>query len=169
MPAVTLREIAYHSADYQQSLDLRYIVLRQPLHLTFTAADLANDAADIHLAAFSTPTAEPTGTASSTTTATAAPLLATLILQPLQPRDTRDPPAIKMRQVAVAPHVQGQGIGRKLVSWSEEVARQRGYGLMLLHARKPAVAFYARLGYRCVGGEFAEVGIPHQKMEKVLS
>ena len=160
MSPLSLREVAYDSPDYHQCVALRYLLLRQPLDLTFTPADLADDKTDIHLAAYAT----------STTSTTSTPqLVATLILHPVPQFDAHsDKPAIKMRQVAVAAACQGTGIGRKLVTWSEQVARERGYGVMVLHARTPAVGFYTTLGYRCVGNEFMEVSIPHQKMEKVL-
>ena len=159
MASLSLREIVYDSPDYHQSVALRQLILRQPLNLTFTPADLAHDSTDIHLAAFTTPADN------------ATELVATLVLQPLTAHsaDTQQArPAIKMRQVAVAEHTQGRGIGRKLVGWSEEVARERGFDRMVLHARKPAVGFYTALGYQCVGDEFIEVGIPHQRMEKAL-
>ncbi len=35
-----------------------------------------------------------------------------------------------------------------------------------LHARKNAVPFYLALGYKIIGEEFEEVGLPHFEMEK---
>ncbi len=37
-----------------------------------------------------------------------------------------------------------------------------------MHARKTAVGFYEKLGYFSTGGEFEEVTIPHNIMEKKL-
>ena len=37
-----------------------------------------------------------------------------------------------------------------------------------LHARGTAVGFYLKCGYRTVGAEFLEQGIPHIRMEKEL-
>ena len=165
MSDLSLREIAYDSPEYHDSVGLRSRILRQPLGLTFTPADLADDEADIHLAAFSTAHAHTTATA-------ATQLVAVLILHPSRPTQSSDTASgesvVKMRQVAVAERSRGAGVGRRLVEWSEQVARLRGYRLMRLHAREPAVGFYVALGYRCVGDEFTEVGIPHQRMEKVL-
>jgi ribosomal protein S18 acetylase RimI-like enzyme len=73
-----------------------------------------------------------------------------------------------MRQVAVAPGMQGQGIGRKLVEYAEEFARDGGFDLMLLHARETAVPFYEKLGYRRLGQRFEEVTLPHWAMVKEL-
>ena len=75
---------------------------------------------------------------------------------------------IKMRQVAVDPSFQNQGLGKKLVAWSEQYAFEKGYRHMVLHARDSAVDFYLKLGYTLVGPGFIEVGIPHHRMEKSL-
>jgi predicted GNAT family N-acyltransferase len=37
-----------------------------------------------------------------------------------------------------------------------------------MHARKTAVGFYEKLGYKRIGNEFLEVTIPHYAMEKAL-
>ncbi|MEJ7682070.1 MAG: GNAT family N-acetyltransferase [Segetibacter sp.] len=37
-----------------------------------------------------------------------------------------------------------------------------------MHARKSAVGFYEKLGYKIVGDEFLELNIPHYIMEKQL-
>ena len=74
--------------------------------------------------------------------------------------------AAKMRQVAVAPNLQGKGLGRELVAAFEELSRERGLTEVILHARQPAVPFYEKLGYELVGEPFEEVGILHRKMRK---
>jgi predicted GNAT family N-acyltransferase len=55
-----------------------------------------------------------------------------------------------------------------MVAFSEEVSKKMGYSKMILHARKVVVLFYQKQGYRTLGEEFLEVGIPHFKMEKDL-
>jgi ribosomal protein S18 acetylase RimI-like enzyme len=75
---------------------------------------------------------------------------------------------VKMRQVAVDPQAQGQGVGRALVEASEALARRLDYRRMVLHARETAVPFYERLGYDRVGERFEEVTLPHFKMVKAL-
>jgi predicted GNAT family N-acyltransferase len=125
---------------------LRYEVLRRPLGLEFTPEQLAEEFDQIHLAAYNL-----TGH-----------LLAYLNLTPI------DINTVKMRQVAVAPALQGKGIGSALVAWSEYVAQNIPCQKMILHARQEAVPFYERLGYTVVGEPFEEVSIPHFKMEKTL-
>jgi len=106
---------------------------------------LAGESDDIHLGAFDD-----------------GRLVATLTL-------TRQGDAAKMRQVAVAPERHREGLGRKLVEFSEQVARGEGFSRMVLHARDTAVPFYSALGYATIGDPFVEVTIPHLSMEKRLA
>jgi N-acetylglutamate synthase-like GNAT family acetyltransferase len=76
---------------------------------------------------------------------------------------------VRMRQVAVKPRLQGQGIGRALVEYAEQSARERGFSVMMLHARDTAIPFYEKLGYERVGEPFMEVTILHCEMQKKLS
>ena len=51
-----------------------------------------------------------------------------------------------MRQLAVRPDSQGEGIGRTLVRYSESFARDRGYQEIFLHARQtPSFVFLREL------------------------
>ena len=75
---------------------------------------------------------------------------------------------IKMRQVAVATNCQYSGIGKLLVFFSEQYAKNNGFYLIELHACDTAKDFYLKLNYKVEGNEFMEVGIPHYKMKKVL-
>jgi predicted GNAT family N-acyltransferase len=54
------------------------------------------------------------------------------------------------------------------MNFAENVARDRGYKVLHMHARKSAVGFYKKLGYEVVGDEFEEVTIPHYEMQKNL-
>lgn len=142
---LTLRWIEHLSPAYAMAVALRRDVLRKPLGLDFTEAQLASEAASLHLTAWEEDV-----------------LLGTLLLTPL------DGQSIQMRQVAVDDRRQGLGIGRAMVLESETEALRRGFRRMMLHARDTAVGFYANLGYRPVGAAFMEVGIRHQEMEKRL-
>ncbi|MBS1595693.1 MAG: GNAT family N-acetyltransferase [Bacteroidetes bacterium] len=137
----------YSQSDtaYLLALLLRYRILRIPLGLTFSAADLARDRADVHIGAFS-----------------GEEILATLTLT------DSGHGAVQMRQVAVDDAVQGRGIGKALALYAEEYARKKGFTLIHCHARAVAVPFYKALGYETIGDEFVEVGIPHYHMQKRL-
>jgi len=54
------------------------------------------------------------------------------------------------------------------MQFAENIARDRGFQKITMHARKTAVGFYEKLGYRVCGQEFEEVTIPHYVMEKLL-
>ena len=121
-------------------------MLRWPLGLEFTDAELVAETDDLHITVMDGKLA-----------------LACLMLTPLANGQ------IKMRQVAVDPALQGTGIGRQMVEFSETEAARLGYQEMVLHARDTAVGFYLRLGYESVGDPFKEVGIPHRYMRKSLT
>lgn len=143
---IQIVKIEFGTPEYDEAVHLRYEVLRKPLGLVFTPEQLAAEYSDHHLAAF---------------TADGA-LVGYLNLTPV------DEQTVKMRQVAVAPSLQGQGIGHALVEASETLARRLGFHRIVLHARETAVPFYLRAGYTIAGEQFEEVTIPHFKMEKEL-
>ena len=76
---------------------------------------------------------------------------------------------VRMRQVAVRPDRQRQGIGRALVGFAEQSARARGYREIVAHVREPVISFYASLGYELTGSVFIEVTLPHVHMRKCTS
>jgi predicted GNAT family N-acyltransferase len=79
-----------------------------------------------------------------------------------------DNKCLRLRQMAVQNNLQGKGIGASMMSFAELVARDKGYKKLVMHARKTAVGFYEKLGYKVSGDEFTEVTIPHYIMEKKL-
>ena len=139
-----IRIIQYGSAEYQQELDLRNDVLRKPLAMNLFDEDLSVDALDIHIGCFQNEN-----------------LIGVLILSPKAGY-------VKMRQVAVTPKAQGKQIGRKLVQFSEQIAKNKGFTRIDLNARETAVDFYLKNGYLILGERFLEVNIPHFKMFKAL-
>ena len=54
------------------------------------------------------------------------------------------------------------------MSFAENLARDRGYRTITMHARDNALGFYEKMGYRKVGKPFEEITIPHYIMEKKL-
>ncbi len=75
---------------------------------------------------------------------------------------------VQLRQMAVKPGLQGKGIGRVLMQFAENIARDRGNKKITMHARQTAVGFYEKQGYNVVGEQFEELTIPHYIMEKDL-
>ena len=79
-----------------------------------------------------------------------------------------EPGIVRLRQMAVINDLQGKGIGRALMQFAENLARDRGYKKITMHARKNAIGFYEKMGYKKSGAEFEEITIPHFVMEKEL-
>ena len=139
-------EIEFGSPQFDESYQLRYLLLRKPLDMQFKLRDIQQEYKEFHLGIFSL----------------VDELLGTLTLRPLNEK------ALKMRQLAISEQYQGQQLGKKLVKFAEEWALNKGYEMIELSARMPVVEFYEKLGYQKVGDEHEEIGIPHQKMEKVI-
>ena len=142
---MALKIIDHGSREYRQMIDLRYEILRKPLGLSFTEEELDREKNDILIGAFDEER-----------------LLACCLLTRI------DPVTCKLRQMAVHNSQQGKGIGATMMNFAENVARDRGYKVMAMHARKTATGFYEKLGYRVEGDEFMEVTIPHYLMKKKL-
>ena len=75
---------------------------------------------------------------------------------------------IRLRQMAVADNLQGKGVGRALMIFAENIARDMGYFVLMMHARATAQGFYEKLGYVRKNDVFTELMIPHYIMEKTL-
>ena len=125
---------------------LRHDVLRAPLGLSFSAADLAAEAGQIHLALWQD-----------------SVLAGTLLLIAPDPDG-----GATLRQMAIRPGLEGRGFGRLLVARGEQELVESGIRDVRLSARLSAVGFYARLGYVADGGLFIEKTLPHRLMRKTL-
>lgn len=137
-------QIEFATPEYDEAVALRYEVLRKPLGLEYTPEQLAAEWNNLHIAAYNE----------------SGKMVGYLNLTPVDEQE------VKMRQVAVAPHQQGKGIGAAMVAYSELLARDHGFKEITLHARQNAVPFYLKLGYEQIGDAFEEVTIPHFKMRK---
>lgn len=142
---MALKIIDHGSKEYQKMVDLRFDILRKPLGLTFSPDELDREKEDILIGAFDD-----------------EKILACCLITRV------DPVTCKLRQMAVQNSQQGKGIGFTMMTFAENVARDRGFKTMMMHARKTAVGFYEKLGYRTSGNEFMEVTIPHFVMKKNL-
>ena len=145
MSNIIIKEINAHAPEYQQVWQLREDVLRKPLDLSLKDEDLSADFEDLILIAVENNT-----------------VVGCVMLHPL--RDG----IIKLRQMAVAEHLQQKGICRLLVQAAEVTSKKQGYKKIELHARELAIGFYEKLGYAITSTLFMEVNIPHKKMEKGL-
>jgi ribosomal protein S18 acetylase RimI-like enzyme len=139
-------EIMHGSPEYWATVNLRSSILRKPIGLEYKPGELEDEKNARHIVCYR-----------------GDRLVGCLMLS------LREHGDIQMRQVAVVPELQRQGIGKALVEHSEALARNAGYRRMILHARETALAFYENLGYARIGNQFEEVTLPHWAMEKRLT
>jgi GNAT superfamily N-acetyltransferase len=144
--------IAHRSRAYEQAVRLREAVLRRPLGLVFTAAELDDEAGSHHIVALEDDDDDEDGAC-----------VGCLVLGPI------DADVVRMRQVAVRPDRQRQGIGRALIEFAEQYARAHGHREVVAHVREPVIPFYASLGYELTGSRFIEVTLPHFPMRKIIA
>lgn len=146
-----IRLIEYGSCDYQEMVKLRDEILRKPLGLHFTEAYLQQEINDVLVGCFEI-----------TESGEEQSLIGCCVLSPI------DDELIQLRQMAVQESSQRSGIGREIMAFAEKEAVKNGFTTLMMHARKTAIPFYERLGYKIEGDEFLEVSIPHFEMRKSL-
>ncbi|MCU1484957.1 MAG: GCN5-related N-acetyltransferase [Actinomycetia bacterium] len=72
----------------------------------------------------------------------------------------------QLRGMAVAPEVQGRGIGRQLLEVGYERLRSLGATVAWANGRDTALGFYERLGWRVVGDGFVMgSGVAHHRIQ----
>jgi N-acetylglutamate synthase-like GNAT family acetyltransferase len=142
---MAIKIIDYGSLEYNQMVDLRRHILRKPLGIDFAPGELEREKDDILIGCFEDDKLE--GCCLLTET---------------------DHKTVRLRQMAVTNGLQGKGIGRVLMNFAENIARDRGYRTIKMHSRKTSIGFFEKLGYHVAGNEFQEITIPHFVMEKDL-
>jgi predicted GNAT family N-acyltransferase len=142
---MALKIIDHSTPEYHQMVELRYQILRKPLGLIFSVDDLEQEKKDILMGCFDDEKLE-----------------GCCLLTPAGEK------ALRLRQMAVSIGLQGKGIGRVLMNFAENVARDSGCQKISMHARYAALGFYEKLGYKICSDEFEEVSIPHFVMEKEI-
>src|ERR687890_763548 len=128
---MALKIIDHGSPEYRQMVQLRDDILRKPLGLHFTEEELETEKDNLLMAAYEDDH-----------------LLGCCMLV------EADPQTVRLRQMAVINDLQGKGIGRALMQFAENLARDRGYKRITMHARKNALGFYEKMGYKTLGKEF---------------
>lgn len=142
---MALKILDHGTPEYRQMVKLRDDILRKPLGLGFTQQELEEEKNNMFIAAFEDDD-----------------ILGCCMLV------EENSETVRLRQMAVLNDLQGKGIGRALMCFAENLARDRGYKILSMHARKNAAGFYEKMGYKIAGNEFTEVTIPHYVMEKKL-
>lgn len=142
---MALKILDHGSDEYRQMVKLREDILRKPLGLSLSSEELETEKDNMLIGAFEEDD-----------------MLGCCMLV------EEDPQTVRLRQMAVLNDLQGKGIGRALMNFAENLARDRGYKMLSMHARKNVVGFYEKMGYKVKGDEFIEVTIPHVVMVKTL-
>lgn len=142
---MALKILDHGTPEYQQMVKLREDILRRPLGMSFSADELDKEKDNLLMAAYEDDQ-----------------MLGCCMLV------EEEPGTVRLRQMAVVNDLQGKGIGKALMQFAENLARDRGFRKITMHARKNAVGFYEKMGYRKIGDEFLEITIPHYLMEKDL-
>lgn len=145
---IRIEQIIYNSENYHKSVNLREKILMVPLGLKLNKKDLLKEHNDIHIGCLTIDDE----------------IIGILALSPL------DNKAITMKQVAIDNNYQNQGIGKQLIKYAENYVKNNGYNKIQLSARKSAISFYKKMGYKIVSEEYISKStkIPHYRMEKII-
>jgi GNAT superfamily N-acetyltransferase len=138
--------IPHGSPDYAATCALRHDVLRVPIGMVLRPEDVDGEERQLHFVGRDA----------------AGAIVACVLFKPLGPTH------IKLRQMAVAPHMHGKGVGRQIIAHAEAEVAARGYRTIETNARHTAQAFYEKLGYTPASALFEEVGLHTLKMIKEL-
>ncbi len=142
---MALKIIDHNTPQYKDMIQLRDEILRKPLGLVFSAEELEKEKDNLLIGAYE------------------EDIMLGCCMLVEEGADT-----VRLRQMAVLNDLQGRGIGKALMNFAENLARDRGYKRITMHARKNSVGFYEKMGYKLIGTEFEEITIPHFVMEKKL-
>jgi len=140
-----IKQIDHGTKEYRQMVALRDEILRKPLGLSLIKEELEKEKNDILIGAFEEDK-----------------MLGCCLLTRVNDN------SVRLRQMAVQNNLQGKGIGASMLNFAENIARDAGYKNIVMHARKTALHFYEKLGYKITSDEFEEITIPHYLMEKKL-
>jgi predicted GNAT family N-acyltransferase len=133
------------SAAYEEMVNLRMEVLLDPIGIPRSYINPEKEAEDLLLGAYNSEV-----------------LVGCCILTKI------DETTVQLRQMAVAAAMQKAGVGRLVLSFAENLAKEKGFRTLVMHARDSVIPFYQKCGYSISGNRFFEVGIPHHKMQKEL-
>ena len=145
MNDITYGIAPYKSADYYTILKMREEIMRQPIGLSLSDKDVADDEVTEHV-----------------WLRAGDEIKATVKLVP------EGESIVRLRMVAVSPEFQGLGLGRLIVLYCENYIAAKGYSRIIFDARLTVEEFYLKLGYKTTGDVYESVGIPHVFMSKDL-
>ena len=71
---------------------------------------------------------------------------------------------VKFERLAVRKAYRGKGYGNQLLDFMKEVAKEKGYKKLKMHAQTHALSFYQKYGFVAKGDSFFEADIEHKLM-----
>lgn len=139
------KTIEYNTVEYIEMVEFRNEILLEPFGIPYYEEAFADDEESIFCGCYDN-----------------SELIACCVLTSL------DEDIVRLRQMAVAEEKRAQGIGQKLITFAESIAKEYDFKEIQLHAQLTAKGFYASCGYESFGEEFMEAGIQHIMMKKNL-
>ncbi len=140
-----IKIVPHYSKDYWKCVRLRDKILREPINLMFSEEELYLEHDQIHVGVFEEEV-----------------VVGCFSLVKVSEQE------LKMRQVCVDISKQQTGIGKKMMTYCEQWAKENNYEVITCHARESAISYYQKFGYAREGKLFREVSLPHSKMKKSL-
>lgn len=140
-----MKIITHGSAEYDVMIELRVNQLLEPIGVPASYIEREKEKKDILIGAFEN-----------------GEIIGCCVLTP------KDHSVIQLRQMTVRSDYRRKDIGRAIIEFAEDVAREKKFSILMMHARNQVIDFYKKCGYVIEGDQFFEVGIGHHKMQKQL-
>ncbi len=142
---ITIKKITYGTDEYETSIDIRNEAFRKPWGLDIRDEDLTGDKDMDMFGGY-----------------LGDKMIATIFLT------EDDEETARIKSVAILEEYRRKGLGRYLMEYVENIARERGYKKVNLMGRVSVEGFYNKLGYKTIGEPFDYHTIPHIDMVKEL-
>ena len=140
-----IKEINYHTEEYQRLLDFRFNNLRKPLNLEWSKEDLLNENKQIHFALKNQ-----------------SEIIGSFCLKKINCS------TIRLRQMAIEKKFQKQGYGSSILKFTEKFAIKNNYKKIIIIARLSALDFYKKNFFKTSGNIFTEVKVSSINMYKKI-
>ena len=140
-----IKEINYHSEEYQRLLNFRFNNLRKPLNLEWSKEDLLNENKQIHFGLKNQ-----------------SEIVGSFCLKKINCS------TIRLRQMAIEKKFQKQGYGSSILKFTEKFAIKNNYKKIIIIARLSALDFYKKNLFKTSGKIFTDVTVSSINMYKKI-
>jgi len=140
-----IKEINYHSEEYQRLLNFRFNNLRKPLNLNWSKEDLLNENQQNHFALKNQ-----------------SEIVGSFCLKKINCS------TIRLRQMAIEKKFQKQGYGSSILKFTEKFAIKNNYKKIIIIARLSALDFYKKNLFKTSGKIFTDVTVSSINMYKKI-